>query len=281
MIPRRLIHVYSAPPGKPADLPLRCRAAVAGARALHPDFEHVLFGSAEMAAFLAREFPHYQEVFDAFPLPIQRFDFFRYLAVYRLGGFYLDLDVYLAQSLEPLLACDCVFPFEELTINPFLWREHRLDWELANYAFGAAPGDPFLAALIENCVRGVREPQWAARMMRGIPHLLQGQFQAPLATGPGLVSRTFAERTELQAGVTVLSPPDVCCQTDWQCFGNFGVHLMQSSWRKQEGFLRSRLARLWENRQRATGLKRSLALGPTRKGPWRTFFPPTTAGIPA
>lgn len=281
MIPRRIIHVYSAPPGKPAELPLAARAAVAGAQALHPDFEHVLFGRAEMAAFLAREFPQYQDVFAAFPLPIQRFDFFRYLAVYRLGGFYLDLDVYLARSLEPLLACDCVFSFEELTINPFLWREHGLDWELANYAFGAAPGDPFLAAIITNCVRSLHEPRWAARMMQGIPRYFRSQFHAPLSTGPGLVSRTFAEHPELQPGVTVLSPPDVCRERDWHGFGDFGAHLMQASWRKRDGFLRSRLTRLWENRQRAAGMKRSRALGPVRSGPWQNHSARSLAEVSA
>jgi hypothetical protein len=281
MIPRRIIHVYSAPPGKPEALPLGARAAVAGARALHPGFEHVLFGKTDMAEFIAREFPQYQDVYDAFALPIQRFDFFRYLAIYRMGGFYLDLDVYLAQSLEPLLDCDCVFPFEELTLNQLLWRQHGLDWELANYAFGAAPGDPFLAAVIANCVRGVREPRWAAEMMLGIPAWFQPQFFAPFTTGPGLVSRTFARQPELQAGVTVLFPPDVCSARDWHCFGDFGVHLMQASWRKRDSFLRSRLSRFWENRQRAAGLKRSLALGPVRVGPWQTQLRPARGQIAA
>ena len=61
------------------------------------------------------------------------------VAVHHFGGFYFDLDVYLARSLEPLRQHRCVFPFEELTINSYL-LSHNVDWEIGNYAFASAPG---------------------------------------------------------------------------------------------------------------------------------------------
>src|SRR5207248_2357407 len=119
-IPARIIHVYSPAIGRSEELGLFNQAAIATVRLLNPDFEHVLFGRREMAEFIGAEFPQFRRVMDSLPGPIQRFDLFRYLAVYRLGGFYFDLDVFLARSLKPLLDCQCVFAFEELTISAFL-----------------------------------------------------------------------------------------------------------------------------------------------------------------
>ena len=116
----------------------------------------MFFDEARVQAFIDQEFPQYRVVFDSFRFPIQRYDFFRYLAVYRHGGFYFDLDVMLASGLSDLLEFGCVFPFEALTLNEFLRNHHNMDWEIGNYAFGAAAGHPFLEAIIENCVRAKR-----------------------------------------------------------------------------------------------------------------------------
>lgn len=281
MIPRRIVHVYGAPPGAPDELPLAAQTAVANARLLHPDFEHVLFDRQAISDLLRDSFPEYLDVFMAFEQPIQRFDFFRYLAIYRFGGFYLDLDVYLAHSLEPLLQHDCVFPFEELTIYDHMRHGHGVDWDVANYAFGAAPGHPFIRAVIENCVRGVRDPRWRNEMLRSIPRWARQPYVAPASTGPGLVSRTLAERPDLAPGVTVLFPRDVCCQNGWHTFGEFGVHLMQGSWRRRSGFVRDRLTRWWERRAIARAVSFGQALGPERMGPWKRVLPTTACPVVA
>ncbi len=101
---------------------------------------------------------------------------FRYLAVYRFGGFYFDTDVLLASSLEDLLGLDCVFPFEELTLHSFLRDAYGMDWEIGNYAFGAAARHPFLDAIIKNCVRAQQHPEWAEAMMKSIPRVFRGDF---------------------------------------------------------------------------------------------------------
>jgi hypothetical protein len=274
-IPKRIIHIYCAPEGRSGELPLFNCCALQNMKLLHPDFEFVMFDRAKMQDFVRDEFPEYQSVMAAFLHPIQRFDFFRYLAIYRLGGFYFDLDVFLARNLHPLLEAECVFPFEELTISDYLRCHHHFDWELANYGFGAAPGNPFIGKIIENCVRGLKDPQWAGRLMDGIPQPFRDSFFVPMTTGPGIVSRTFVENPELHKSVTVLFPEDVCDQNSWQRFGDFGVHLMQASWRKRAGFLRRRCARWWENRRRRKLLQESLALGPVRPGEWRSWFPNT------
>jgi len=237
-IPKRIVQI-----GKDVNLPLRNRAAVATIRLLNPDYEYLFFDNLQQREFVAREFPHYLAVFDSFRFLIQRCDFFRYLAIYRYGGFYFDPDVFLALGLSDLLEHRCVFPFEALTVSRFLRDDLGMDWLIGNYAFGAVPQHPFLKAIIDNCVRGQRDPKWVKRMMRGSPPLLDEEFFVINSTGPGLVSRTLAEHKELAKTVTVLFPDDVCdIRNCWNRFGELGVHLADSSWRKNRNFVRHKFS---------------------------------------
>lgn len=256
-IPRRIIQT-----AKHRTLTLKQRAFTANIKLLNPDFEWCFFDDADIDQFIDREFPQYRAVFDGYPSQIQRLDFFRYLAVYRLGGFYFDLDVLLASELTALLPLGCVFPFEALTLSRLL-RQHGMDWEIGNYAFGAASGHPFLGAVIDNCVRAQQSPAWVRPMMKGIPLLSRAEYAVLYSTGPGLVSRTFAENTELASSVTVLFPPDVCDATNWNRFGQYGVHLMEGSWRSS-GYFRRRLTQRLEAAALRKVVDSSRRLGPTR-----------------
>jgi len=239
-IPPRIIQT-----AKTRNLSLKHRAMMANLKLLHPDYEHCFFDNADVETFIDAEFPEYRSIFDGFRFRIQRYDFFRYLAVYRLGGFYFDLDVLLASDLSPLLPTGCAFPFEGLTLSRLL-RSYGMDWEIGNYGFGAAPGHPFLEAVIENCVRAQRDPAWVRPMMRGVPPLSGAEYWVLYSTGPGLVSRTLAEDASLAKTVTVLFPDDVCDVESWNRFGNFGVHLMEGTWRPSSNYLRRRIGQTIE-----------------------------------
>lgn len=259
-IPHRIIQT-----AKSRDLPPLARAAATNLKLLHPDWEYLFFDDEAVERFIASECPaRYREQFFAFPRKIQRFDFFRYLAVHRFGGFYFDLDVFLFESLERLTPFQCVFPFEELTLNGYLRRTCHIDWELGNYAFGASAGNPFLGQLIENCVRAQQEPDWARPLMEGIPAFFRQDFNVLHTTGPGMVTRTFAESPQSAEDVHVLFPDDVCQEAGWHRFGSFGVHLMEASWREQKNPFIRRLALYWESRRRARLLGESRKLGPSR-----------------
>ena len=195
-IPARIIQT-----GKSRDLPLKNRASVANLKSLNPDFEYLFYDDSEVELFIDLEFPQYRSIYDGFPFRIQRFDFFRYLAVYRFGGFYFDLDVFLAEGLLGLLASGCVFPFEGLTWNRYLRGRYGIDWEIGNYAFGAAPRHPFLKAVIENCVKAQLEPDWVRPMLARVPSLFRSKFYVLCTTGPGLVTRTLVENPELAENV--------------------------------------------------------------------------------
>jgi peptidoglycan/xylan/chitin deacetylase (PgdA/CDA1 family) len=258
-IPKRIIQT-----GKRREQPLRNQAMTANLKLLNPDFEYLFFDDEGVQTLIDREFPQYRDVFESFRAPIQKYDFFRYLAVFHYGGFYFDLDILLATGLSSLLHHSCVFSFEGLTLSQFLRQHYGMDWEIGNYAFGAAPGHPFIRALIDNCVRAQRDPDWVKPMMRGVPPLSKADYQILNSTGPGLVSRTLAEDTEVANLVTVLFPDDVCDVHNWNRFGKFGVHMMEGSWRPRRSHLSNRLAQRWESAKLNERLKESAELGKTR-----------------
>lgn len=258
-IPARIIQT-----AKTSDLPLLAKAAAVNLKCLNSTFEYLFFDDEGVSAFVDSEFPQYREVFDAFPLRIQKYDFFRYLAVFHFGGFYFDLDVFLTEGLSPLLRQSAVFPFEELTLSRFLRDQYGMDWEIGNYAFGAAPGHPFLEAVIGNCVKAQHNADWVRPMMAGIPRIFQPDFYVLNTTGPGLLSRTFAENPNFADAVTILFGGDVCDPANWHKFGSYGVHLMNGSWRTRGGFLRRRLGWWWESRSKARLMPQSVERGPYR-----------------
>lgn len=256
MIPKLIIQT-----GPPA-IPLLLRSAIAGVRLLHPAFEYRFFTDADIESFLREVFPQYEKVYHSFPYRIQRYDFFRYLAVYHYGGFYLDLDIFLARDLEPLLSSECVFPFEELTAVPYFWDEFRMDWQLGNYAFGAAPKHPFLGAIIESCLEAAADCSWVAPMLRSTPRHLRPDYHVLNTTGPGLVSRTYAENQQLVGSIDILFPEDVRDPRTWHHFGSYGVHHMAGSWRGPNTLLGRYMTRAWD----AWCLRRIQATGSSRGG---------------
>jgi mannosyltransferase OCH1-like enzyme len=153
-IPKRIIQT-----GKSVDLPPICKAAVANVKLLNPDFEYLFFDNGQVGKFIDNIFAEYRTVFDAFPHPIQRYDFFRYLAVYHFGGFYFDLDLLMSEALSDLLENSCVFTFESIGINQYLKRNFGMHWDIGNYAFGAAPDHPFIRVIIDNCIKAQVEPE--------------------------------------------------------------------------------------------------------------------------
>lgn len=237
---------------------------MANLKLLNPDFEYWFFDDDHMRDFVNDHFPAYRSILESFRYPIQRYDFFRYLAVYQLGGFYFDVDIFLAKGLSELLNSSCVFPFEELTLYRFLRLRYGIDWEIGNYAFAASPGHSFLLSVINNCVKAQKDPKWAQEMMVSIPRIFRKNFYIYISTGPALVTRTLAEYPDASRQVKVLFPENVCDLTKWGRFGEFGVHLMGGTWRKRKTDLKGRLLRVWMTWTRNKLLKESLRLGESR-----------------
>ena len=269
-IPRRIIQT-----DKSRDLSLLAKAATTNVRLLNPDFEYLFFDDGQVEKFIDARFPQYRLAYDSFPAQIQRYDFFRYLAIYHFGGFYFDTDVLMASSLDDLLGFDCVFPFEHLSIHGFLFKQYGMDWEIGNYAFGATAGHPFLAAIIKNCIRAQQNPEWVEAIVSSIPRMFRDDYYVLNSTGPGLLSRTLAEYPRARDQVKVLFPEDVFDRNGWYCFGQHGVHLQLGRWRKRKNVVHRVLHRVWESKRRKALSKESLKQGAKRllefKSPSRSF----------
>jgi hypothetical protein len=268
MIPRNIIQTG------PPHIPLLLQSAIRTTQLLHPGFSHLFFSDDAIESFLADHFPEYRAEYHSFRYRIQKYDFFRYLAVYHYGGFYLDLDVFLARDLTPLLHSGCVFSFEELAECRYFLEELGMDWQIGNYAFGAKPGHPFLAAIIENCLRAKRDANWVEPMMRGIPPTRRQDLYILNTTGPGLVSRTLAENPQLHDRIEVLFPEDVCDRRHWHQFGNYGVHHMVGSWRPNSNLATRYLTRMWEQ----WNMNRVMALA-RQRGKTRTVRPASSPAV--
>jgi hypothetical protein len=258
LIPKRIIHIWGQ--GE-ANMPMLAKASIANAKLLNPDFEFLFFDDENIDLFISDNFPEYLKPLRLFPYRIQRYDFFRYVAIYKLGGFYLDLDLFLVTSLQDLLKYPCVFSFEELTINNYLRKYYNIDWEIGNYAFGASSYHPFIYAVIENCLRALRDPDWVKPMMKKIPSIFHSYFYPFYTSGPGLVTRTLVERRDLADKVRVLFPENVCDKNNWNLFGNYGIHLHNGTWVIRGDVIQARLLRLWMSWLRRKTIKQSLKMG--------------------
>lgn len=263
-IPRRIVQFWSGSRFRPS---LRTQALNATIRLHNPDFDYIFLDGPEVNDFVAREFPQYQDVLRGFPHPAQRNDFIKYLALLRFGGFYFDSDVLMAASLSPLLDYGCVFPFETISLSFHMRRNLGVDWQAGTFAFGAAPGHPFIQKVIDNCVRGQREPQFVEMMMPGCPPFIRDEYYVINSTGPALVSRTLAEERELAGMVAVVFPDDVCDKRTWGQFGQYAIHMADGTWRTRKNFFMRRVAGYcwWAIERRRVAESRTL--GKTRTHP--------------
>lgn len=264
-IPKRIIQT-----AKSTTLPLIEKVSSVNITLLNPGFEYLFFDDRQVEEFIDKQFPQYRKNFDAFKIPIQRYDFFRYLAIFYFGGFYFDLDVLLAVDLTALLSFGCVFPFERLTWVDFLRDKYDMDWEVGNYAFGATPGHPFIGQLIQNCIRTQTDPIFASAMTKSLPSLLSKELDVIYTTGPGMASRTLAEYRNVERPVEVLFPPDVCDKHQWNLFGQYGVHLGEGSWRVRHSNFRRRLLNLLGRRNENRAIRLGRKIGPKRSLTFKT-----------
>jgi hypothetical protein len=159
----RLIH-QTFPSGP---LPAEIRENIAAIKALNPTWQHKLYDDAEIEHFIAtaygarvlRSFRSIDPTYGA-----ARADLFRYLLLYKVGGLYLDSKSSASKPLDSVLQPDDRYLISQ-------WRNgpgEPLEWagihaelegvprgEFQQWFICAAPGHPFLKAVIENVLRNI------------------------------------------------------------------------------------------------------------------------------
>src|SRR5262249_11416281 len=94
---------------------------------------------------------------------------------------------------------------------------------------------------------------------------LKSLFYIYYTTGPGLVSRTYAERADLK-DVHVLFPEDRFDKSQWFNFGRFGRHLMLGTWKKTHWLSQLWIVRL-NKKSRELSLRHSASITNKSKNP--------------
>ncbi len=208
----------------PADLPADLALLVERVAALHPGWEHRIYGDDECRAAVERIFPAMLPLYDA-SAPIQRADIFRIVVVWGDGGFYLDADVYLRLPLDDLCEFRAVFGEElSLSAEDTVRRGLRSPLRIGNFVFGSEPGHPLLLRIIEGmALRTGRE--------------ITVEDDIIQSTGPDLVTAVYWENSGEMTDVVVIPNKDrICriCRTLSCGFGNYAAHVHVGSWRWQD-----------------------------------------------
>jgi mannosyltransferase OCH1-like enzyme len=162
-------------------------------RRRHPHWEIRLYDDDACRDLVLRDFPHLASLYDGLPTNIQRADLFRYLAVYRFGGVYADLDMECYRPIEPLLGGrSCVFG-TEAEFGESLRRRlnYRRPYQVANCIFAAKPRHPFFQLLLER-IQG--PPLDGIDIVDAVED----------TTGPRFLTRVFQEVREQFPGMTLL-----------------------------------------------------------------------------
>ena len=171
---------------KTNELPPRLEAYRRSWQRCNPEADYRFYDDAGCLAFVQKEYPQFAAAYEILPFAIQRADFFRALVVYRLGGFYADVDMEclrpLARFFEMKGAVFCI----ETRLSRTRQRElgYRHPYQIANCIFAAEAGHPFLLNLIENI----------ADLARLKP--VSDPVQVEDATGPRLLTRLFFDHPE-------------------------------------------------------------------------------------
>ena len=165
-VPRILHHVYLNG-GRSSSMPEPLRRNVEELATRNPGWEHRLYGDVAVERFIGEHYgaamlDRYRRIDPDYGAA--RADLFRYLALYRHGGVYLDVKSRFTRPIDEVIRGDDVYVLSRWRNGPGEvhagWGRHA---ELAHLPGGelqqwhviAAPGHPFLRAVIERVVDGI------------------------------------------------------------------------------------------------------------------------------
>ncbi|HLZ88031.1 MAG TPA: glycosyltransferase, partial [Puia sp.] len=95
---------------KDHDVPADFKEMADSWRKMHADWQYVLWTDEMNRNFVRQHFPYFLPTYDGYETNIQRVDAVRYFVLYKMGGFFIDLDFECLANIEPILAnAECVF----------------------------------------------------------------------------------------------------------------------------------------------------------------------------
>jgi mannosyltransferase OCH1-like enzyme len=219
-IPKRIIQVWKTWSEKS---PQMFSSYVESIKKVNPGYEYMFFKDNQINLFLEQNYPEYYDTFLKLPLNIQKVDFFRYIAIYHYGGFYFDLDVKALQPLDNLLENRCVFPVDEIITKEMCKLERfkkfcdkDINFLLGQYAFGAAPGDPFIKLVIDKIHMNIN-----SYIHYFIPNSDDYVYKT---TGPDFITNVYS-------GYKNKDDIKILHYDKRQCFGKYATHDYVGTWK--------------------------------------------------
>lgn len=217
-IPKIIIQTW-----KTNAIPAKYQPLVDSVKYKNPTYEYKFFTDIDIEEFLKNNYPEYYRTYMNLPVKIQKIDFFRYVAVYHYGGFYLDLDMTVLEPLDELLIQECVFPIDEF-IGPSMCHskryknfcENNMNFLLGQYAFAAEPRHPFIKLLIDNIHQNVN-----LYIKNYTPN---SEHYVYLTTGPDFVSNLYMDYAN-KSSIKILE------YDKRQYFGKYARHNYFGTWK--------------------------------------------------
>lgn len=149
------------------DLPSELKNNVEKLKRLNAGWEYKLYDDSDITDFIKKHYePHVLEKFQRIDQKYgaARADLFRYLLIYKLGGFYLDIKASMDVPLDTVLRPDDEYILAQWNNNGQFkqWGTHYdlphvEGGEFQQWHIGAAPGHPFLKATIENVLANIEK----------------------------------------------------------------------------------------------------------------------------
>lgn len=228
-IPRIIIQTW-----KNEMIPEKYKDLVESVKTKNPTFEYNFFTDSDIEVFLKDNYPHYYDTYTKLPIKIQKIDFFRYVAIYHYGGFYLDLDMMMLEPFDnEILHNDCVFPVDEI-INTEMCSQDRykffcknnMNFLLGQYAFGAKPRNPFIKQLIDSIHRNIDKTVAVFSQIQGrnVGMNKNTEFFVYSTTGPDFVSNEYMLFSDKKS-VKILD------NNTRQFFGKYAQHRYFGTWK--------------------------------------------------
>ena len=222
-IPKIIIQTW-----KSKYIPIEYKSFVESVLQLHPDYEYLFFDDADIELFLKSNYPEYYHTYQKLPITIQKIDFFRYIAVYHYGGFYMDLDMTALYPLDELLHYDCVFPEDEHIYMEMCkydrfkrFCEKEMSYLIGQYTFGAKQKNLFILSLIEHIHNNID----LFLDLYSKPNIFE--YYVYQTTGPDFVTEKYIQYKNKQE-ITILH------YKHRQYFGKYAKHNYKSNWKKNK-----------------------------------------------
>ncbi|KAL6751439.1 nucleotide-diphospho-sugar transferase [Haematococcus lacustris] len=155
-IPKMIHQVYGLFAGKQP--PWYLALSLDTFKRLNPGWTHLLWGPADVEAFVAQHHPALWPAYQRLALPVLKADLVRYLLMLTFGGVYADIDTRCLQPIESwadgAANVSLIVGIEVDAANIPDWSKHwGRQLQISQWAFAAAPQHPVMASTVYKIMR--------------------------------------------------------------------------------------------------------------------------------